>query len=80
MAKGASGQAVWFVETDSRLTKSLPPAGTYFPGETTFDTKTIAPAALSKYNHIDGVSRIYDDGDIVIYDLVNWGYVPQPKP
>jgi hypothetical protein len=74
----AGGQDVQFVETDNRLTKSLPPAGTYFPGETTFDTNKISPAALSKFNHIQGVSRVYDDGNIVIYNLQNWGYVPPP--
>lgn len=76
----AEGQQVQYVETDNRLTKSLPPAGTYFPGETAFDTKTIAQAALDKFDHIQGVSRIYDDGNIVIYDLMNWGYVPPPTP
>jgi hypothetical protein len=74
----AAGQAVQYVVTDNRLTKSLPPAGTYFNGETTFDTQKITQAALDKFDHIQGVSRIYDDGNIVIYDLVNWGYVPPP--
>jgi hypothetical protein len=78
LANRADAEQVQFVETDNRLTKSLPPAGTYFPGETVFDTNKISPAALNKFNHIQGVSRIYDDGNIVFYDLVNWGYVPPP--
>jgi hypothetical protein len=79
----ASGQAVQYVETDTRLTKSLPPAGTYFPGDNAMATKTIPLAGLTKYNHIIGVSRVYDDGTINIYDLVTFGYVPDvqiPKP
>ena len=67
------------METDTRLTKSLPPAGTYFPGDTTLVTKTLPLANLTKYNHIDGVARVYDDGTINFYDLVSLGYVPQ-KP
>lgn len=79
----AIGQAtalqVQYVETDMRLTKSLPPAGTYFPGDTTFATKTIPPANLTKYDNIQGVSRVFSDGTITLYDLVSQGYVPQ-KP
>ena len=26
-------------------------------------------ADLTKFNHVPGVSRVYDNGDIVIYDL-----------
>ncbi len=79
VAQFAGGMQVQYVETDTRLTKSLPPAGTYFPGDTTFATKTIPPANLTKYNNIRGVARVYDDGTISIYDLVSLGYVPQ-KP
>ena len=68
-----------YVETDTRLTQSLPPAGTYFPGETTFATKTIPLANLTKYDHVNGIARVYDDGNIKFYDLVSLGYVPQ-KP
>ncbi len=71
----ASG--VHYVLTDSRLTQLLPLNGTYFPGDTTFVTKTIPAANLSKFNHIGGVARVYDDGNINIYDLVSLGYVPQ---
>ncbi|HEY0933444.1 MAG TPA: DUF6541 family protein, partial [Trebonia sp.] len=79
IAQHASAQQVQYVETDTRLTKSLPPAGNYFPGDTTYATKKITPAALNKYDHILGVSRVYDDGNIVFYNLQSLGYVPQPK-
>lgn len=81
VAKQASAQDVQYVETDTRLTKALPPGGgTYFPGQDSADTKTIPLANLTKFDHIEGVSRVYDDGTIRIYDLVSLGYVPQPKP
>jgi hypothetical protein len=75
----ATQQGVQYVETDTRLTKSLPPAGTYFPGTTTFATSTIPLANLTKYDNVNGVARVYDDGTIRIYDIVSQGYVPQ-KP
>ena len=76
----AAGQQVQYVETDTRLTKSLPPSGNvYFPNDTNVPTDTIAPAALTKYNNITGVAHVFSDGTINIYDLVSQGYVPQ-KP
>jgi len=75
----AAASQLQYVETDTRLTQSLPPAGTYFPGDTTFATKTIPLANLTKYNNIPGVARIYSDGTITLYNLVSQGYVPQ-KP
>jgi hypothetical protein len=70
---------VHYVLTDSRLTQQLPLNGTYFPGDKT-DVKTTLPVAnLDKYNHITGVSRVFDEGNIVIFDLQSLGYVPQ-KP
>ena len=70
---------VHYVLTDTRLTKLLPLNGTYFPGDQTDVTKTLPVANLDKFNHITGVSRVYDDGNIVIYNLQSLGYVPQ-KP
>jgi hypothetical protein len=73
----AAGQNVQYVETDTRLTKSLPPAGNYFPGDNAFATHTIDPAALTKYDSITGVARVFDDGTIVFYNLQAQGtYVP----
>jgi hypothetical protein len=76
----ADGQQAQYVETDTRLTKSLPPAGTpYFPNDTAAPTDTIAPAALTKYNSISGVAHVFSDGTINIYDLVSQGYMYVPK-
>ena len=80
VAGAASGLNIQYVETDTRLTKSLPPSGNYFTDQTTGATSTIPLADLTKYNYIEGVSRVYDDGTITFYDLQSLGYVPQPKP
>jgi hypothetical protein len=79
IALEATQNQVQYVLTDGRLTQLLPLNGTYFPGDITFVTKTLPPANLDKFNHIGGVARVYDDGNINIYDLVSLGYVPQ-KP
>ncbi len=77
LANFAVANDVKYVLTDNRLTKQLPLNGTYFPGDTQFVTTPLAAANLDKYNHINGVARVYDDGNINIYDLMSLGYVPQ---
>ncbi|MBO0883678.1 MAG: hypothetical protein J2P17_25750, partial [Mycobacterium sp.] len=79
VAGEAAGLNFQYVETDTRLTKSLPPAGNYFTDQLQGASSTIPLANLTKYNHIEGVARVYDDGTINFYDLVSLGYVPQPK-
>jgi hypothetical protein len=80
VAQFAQSLQVQYVETDTRLTQSLPPSGqVYFLGDAAPPTKTIPLANLTKYNKITGVARVFDDGDINIYDIVSQGYVPQ-KP
>jgi hypothetical protein len=80
LAGAASGQNIQYVETDTRLTKSLSPNGVYFPGDTVLPTKPLLLVNLTKFNYIEGVARIYDDGTITFYDLVSLGYVPLPQP
>jgi hypothetical protein len=65
LAKGG----VDFLLVDLRLSMALPVLGFYFEP---WEPKAAAPpsaAALLKFNKIDGVSRIYDNGYIVIYDV-----------
>jgi hypothetical protein len=54
--------------------------GNDFPDQKNATAATVPLAYLTKYNHIEGVARVYDDGTINFYDLVSLGYVPQPKP
>jgi len=79
VAADAAGLNIQYVETDTRLTTSLPPSGNYFTDQPVVTGK-VPLANLTKYNHIEGVARVYDDGTITFYDLVSAGYVPQPKP
>jgi hypothetical protein len=79
VAGDAGALNIQYVETDTRLTQSLPPSGNYFTDQIVITGK-VPLANLTKYNHIEGVARVYDDGTINFYDLVSAGYVPPPKP
>lgn len=66
-----SGQ-VRYVVVDRRLGTRLPIVGVYFEmGEPDTYSRTVPmdPAALAKFDDVDGVQRLYDNGDIVIYDI-----------
>jgi len=67
----AQTQALRFVWVDSRLSKSLPAYGQYFPVDPRAGkyTHPLPAADLDKFNHVPGVGRIYDSGNIVIYEL-----------
>ena len=69
IARQAKEQAVQYVLVDQRLSQSLPASGTYFPGSSTTGNQPIPIADLTKFNQVPGVARVYDNGDIVIYDL-----------
>jgi hypothetical protein len=74
ITRSARVQAVQYVLVDQRLSRSLPVSGTYFPGKATTGTHPIPIADLTKFNHLPGVARIYDSGNIVIYDLQGLRY------
>jgi len=76
IAKSAQAQAVHYVLVDQRLSQSLPASGTYFPGDTTTYLRPLPLADLTKFNYLPGVARVYDSGDIVIYNLQGPGYAP----
>lgn len=63
---------VRYVVVDRRLSAALPSAGVYFErGEVPGDrySAPIDPAALAKFDALPGVNRVFDSGDIVIYDV-----------
>jgi hypothetical protein len=67
----ARGQLHYLV-VDRRLSASLPATGAYFersevPGD--FHRTPIDAAALSKFDRMTQVSRLFDSGDIAIYDI-----------
>jgi hypothetical protein len=64
-------QELRYVWVDLRLSDSLPVSGQYFLKDTNAGKyKHPLPAAdLEKFNTVAGVDRIYDSGDIIIYEL-----------
>jgi hypothetical protein len=61
-----------YVLTDQRLSRELPQTGFYFDGVEPGAFQHAAPlsgAALDKFDRADGVSRIFDSGDIHVYDV-----------
>jgi len=65
-----------FVVVDRRITEQLPASGYYFapdPDQGSY-TKPLPRADIDKFNAVPGVSRIFDDGTIVIYDLEGSAY------
>jgi hypothetical protein len=61
-----------YVVTDQRLTSALPQTGFYFDGVEpgAFQhTQPLSHTALDKFDRDDAVSRIFDSGDIRIYDV-----------
>lgn len=64
--------AVRYLVVDRRLSAGLPQFGIYFePGEPGEFQRRIPldPAALAKFDGLPGVHRLFDSGDIVIYDV-----------
>jgi hypothetical protein len=62
---------ITYVVGDKRITEQLPAAGFYFspdPHQGNYK-KPLPSQTIDKYNDIPGVSRVFDDGTIVIYDL-----------
>ncbi len=54
----------------------LPASGQYFPVDPNVGkyTRPLPLADLTKFDHVPGVARIYDSGNIVIYDLKGSAY------
>lgn len=64
--------AIRYVVADLRLSRALPQTGFYFDGVEPEAFQRQAPvrrAALEKFDRIDGVSRVFDSGDIRVYDV-----------
>ena len=66
-------QFIGYVLVDRRLSEMLPASGQYFTVDPNAGkyTRPLPLAGLTKFNHVPGVARVYDSGNIVIYDL--WG-------
>lgn len=63
---------VQYIVVDRRLSTALPRIGFYYDVEEPHllhYSKPIDPAALAKFDGVQNVSRVFDSGDIVIYDV-----------
>jgi heme A synthase len=59
---------IQYLVVDHRLSTTLPWAGAYFDDQET-NNGPIDPAALAKFDAVNDVSRLFDSGNIVIYDV-----------
>ena len=69
-------QSIGYVLVDRRLSEMLPASGQYFPLDPNAGkyTHPLPLTDLTKFNRVPGVARIYDSGDIVVYDLQGSAY------
>lgn len=69
-------QSIGYVLVDRRLSEMLPASGQYFPVDPNVGkyTRPLPLADLTKFNRVPGVARIYDSGNIVVYDLQGSAY------
>jgi hypothetical protein len=58
-----------FLLVDMRLSMSPPVLGFYFDPWESNQGERLSPTALLKFDHLDGVARIYDNDWIKIYDV-----------
>jgi hypothetical protein len=67
-----------YLVVDRRLAEGLPASGRYFPDDPQADKHTVPLPLedLTKFDAVPGIRRIYDSGDIVIYDLSRSSYAP----
>jgi hypothetical protein len=66
-----SNDAIDYIVVDRRLSHEVPSGGYYFEStESRANTykQPIESASLRKFNHVKGLSRIFDNGAIAIYD------------
>jgi hypothetical protein len=70
-ASAAAKNGVNYIVVDERITKQLPAAGAYFPLDINAGHyyQPLPSSYINKFNTVPGVSRIYDNGNIIIYQL-----------
>jgi len=75
-AQQVQAQSLGYVLVDQRLSQQLPASGQYFPVDPNAGkyTRPLPLADLTKFNYVPGIARIYDSGNIVIYDLEGSAY------
>jgi hypothetical protein len=71
-------QSVNYLVIDMRMSQQLPAMGQYFSVDEKAGllTKPIPVQDLTKFDSVPGLSRLYDNGAIVIYDVQGSEYAP----
>lgn len=69
---------VQYFVVDYRLSQQLPVSGEYFPDDPLAfqHTRPLPIEALTKFERIDGAHRVFDSGNIVIYDVRGVRHAP----
>lgn len=60
---------IQYIVVDRRLSTGLPRIGWYFDGNEPGYTRPVDPAWLAKFDGVQNLSRIFDSGDIIVYDV-----------
>ncbi len=66
------GDKIQYLVVDHRLTTALPTDGVYFEKDEATVPHYMAPlnlASLTKFDSVEEISRVFDSGDIVVYDV-----------
>jgi hypothetical protein len=71
----ARQQAVRYLVVDLRTSQSRAPDGSLFAEASSCPTP-IPRADLSKFDAVHGMTRVYDSGNIIVYDLSEAAYAP----
>jgi hypothetical protein len=76
VAQQVQAQSIGYILVDRRLSEMLPASGQYFPVDPNVGkyARPLPLADLTKFDHVAGAARIYDSGNIVIYDLQGSAY------
>jgi hypothetical protein len=74
----ARQQAIRYLLVDLRLSTHRPPIGQYFTSQSPQCPMPIPRDYLTKFDAVPGVSRLYDSGNIVIYELPASGAASAP--
>jgi hypothetical protein len=67
------GLDIQYIYVDRRLEDSLPHDGYYISQGETAGPVQISPQALAKFAHVRGITAVYHNGPITIYDTVGLG-------
>jgi len=73
----ARNDRVSFIAVDRRITQQLPATGYYFKDDPDFGhyTSPLPVRAITKFEQVPGVSRVYDDGTVVVYEIIGSAYL-----